>query len=306
MTKIFLTGGAGFIGSAFLNLALTEGHDVLVYDNLSFGKRRLANVADTRFVAGDILDEALLGATMRAFAPDIVVHLAAVHFIPFCNEHPFVASNINAVGTFRLLGAVRSVPSVSKVFFASTAAVYPSAGGPLSEEVPVGPMDIYGLSKFAGEEICRAFQSATGIPTILGRFFNAFGPNETNPHLIPAIEEQLRIGTRVLWLGNTSTRRDFIHTSDIAAAVHALLKHNSRGCETFNVGSGQEHTGMDVVEAFSSALGEQIEVASDPARMRVSDRPHLLADIGKLTRVTGWRPTITLAEGIRTLVGAWQ
>ncbi len=306
MTRIFLTGGAGFIGSAFLNQALTEGHEILVYDNLSFGQRRLANVADSRFVEGDILDEALLGATMRSFAPDVVVHLAAIHFIPYCNEHPFEASNINAMGTFRLLRAVRSVPSVSKVFFASTAAVYPAAAGPLSEEVPVGPTDIYGLSKFAGEEVCRAFQSDTGMPTVVGRFFNAFGPNETNPHLIPAIEEQLRAGTRVLQLGNTSTWRDFIHTSDIAAAVHALLRHDGRGCETFNVGSGHEHTGMDVVAAFSSALGERIEVTSDPARMRVSDRPHLLADIGKLTRVTGWRPTITLAEGIRTLVAAWQ
>jgi len=306
MARLFLTGGAGFIGSAFLKRALADGHDVMVYDNLSFGQRGFAAVADDRFVTGDVLDYPLLRASISAFAPEVVVHLAAIHFIPYCNEHPFLSSNVNVTGTHRVLQAARGISSVRQVFFASTAAVYPAADCALSEDVPVGPTDIYGLSKFAGEELCRAFALETGVPTAIGRFFNAFGPNETNPHLIPAIMDQLQTGSRVLRLGNTATWRDFIHTSDVAAAVQALLRHDVRGCETFNIGSGREYTAMDVVHAFATALGESVEVTVDPARARASDRPHLLADIGKLRAATGWAPTITLEAGVREMVAEWR
>ena len=306
MARLFLTGGAGFIGSAFLKQALADGHDVMVYDNLSFGQRGFAAVGDDRFVTGDIHDGSLLRASIGAFAPDIVVHLAAIHFIPYCNEHPFLSSNINVIGTHRVLQAAGGTPSVRKVFFASTAAVYPAMAGALSEDVAAGPTDIYGLSKFAGEQLCTAFHLETGVPTVIGRFFNAFGPNETNPHLIPAITEQLQAGARVLQLGNTATWRDFIHTSDIAAGVRALLQHDADGCEIFNVGSGREYTAMDVVDAFAKALGKPIEVSADPARTRASDRPHLLADVTKLMTATGWAPTISLQEGVCAMVSEWQ
>ena len=119
--------------------------------------------------------------------PHWVVHLAAIHFIPYCNQHPFESADINIRGTINVLEACKAAASLEKVLFASTAAVYPISDTPHVETDAIGPMDIYGLSKVAGERLMNEFHLASGTTTIVCRFFNAFGPNETNPHLIPEI-----------------------------------------------------------------------------------------------------------------------
>ena len=134
------------------------------------------------------------------------------------------------------------------------------------------------------------------------RFFNAFGPNETNPHLIPEIAGQINAGARTLRLGNQKPKRDFIHTSDMARAVTSLLQSFDQGYDVFNLGRGIEYSVLEVAEAFGKALGEEVKVEVDPAKVRKTDRLHLLADIGKLTAFSGWQPRISLAEGIATLI----
>jgi UDP-glucose 4-epimerase len=302
MSRILLTGGAGFIGSALLRRLQAEGHDVLVYDDLSFGRRESISVPADRFVQADILDAERLKAVCAAFSPESVVHLAAVHFIPYCNEHPFQCARINLRGTANVLDAAAATGTTRQVFYASTAAVYPPSNEAIPETCRPEPMDIYGLSKLAGEYLCHRFHLATGCATIIGRFFNVFGPGETNPHLIPVIHDQVRAGARVIALGNLSPKRDFIHTSDLVDAVAGLLDRFREGMETFNIGSGTEHSVVEVVEAFAQAVGEEIVVTTDPSRIRPVDRPHLLADITKLSGWLDWRPRVSLAEGIRLLV----
>ncbi|HUB59787.1 MAG TPA: NAD-dependent epimerase/dehydratase family protein [Puia sp.] len=300
--RIFITGGFGFIGSAVIKHLQHCGHEIFVYDDLSFGSRQFIDIPDSRFVRGNILDADLLGSAMRKFRPEWVIHLAAVHFIPFCNEHPFESANINIAGTMNVLKGCRQIKGLEKVLFASTAAVYPIHEEAIPESLPPAPSDIYGLSKMTGEELCKKFQAETGIPTILCRFFNAFGPNETNPHLIPAIQRQVLEGKRTILLGNTRPKRDFIHTYDMARAVELLLNKFEDGIDTFNLGRGIEYSVLEVIAAFEKALGETLTIETDPARMRKSDRLHLLADIAKLSAFAGWQPEISLEEGIKTLV----
>ncbi len=173
---------------------------------------------------------------------------------------------------------------------------------PISEDDPTGPLDIYGLSKLTGEYLCHDFHRKTNIPTIICRFFNAFGPNETNPHLIPTIQEQLLAGKREILLGNLEPKRDFIHTSDMANAIEMLLEKFDTGIDTFNLGQGQEYSVVEIVEAFEKAIGEKIIIKQDPNKMRKSDRLHLLADVSKLKAFTGWEPKVDILEGIRTLI----
>jgi UDP-glucose 4-epimerase len=298
--KTLVTGGAGFIGCAVIDKLQREGHEIFVIDNLSFGKREFINVPDSNFFHVDILDREKVDKIFADIKPEIVIHLAAVHFIPYCNQHPYESSDINIRGTTHILNACRK-NGVGKIFFASTAAVYPIYDEAVTEKHQTGPLDIYGLSKLTGEHLCNEFHLMTGVPTIVCRFFNAFGPNETNPHLIPEIQNQINSGMRKIKLGNLTPKRDFIHTSDMANAVHTLLSKIDKGTDTFNLGRGIEYSVTEIVDAFTRELGELVEIEVDPSRVRKVERMHLLADVSKLKSI-GWSPLIGIDEGIRTLI----
>jgi UDP-glucose 4-epimerase len=302
MKKIIITGGAGFIGSAVIR-DLGKDHEVYVIDDLSFGNREfISQVPDERFFNIDIRDRAAIMDVFNRVEADWVIHLAAVHFIPFCNENPYLSSDINISGTMNVLEATQSCGSVKRIFFASTAAVYPIYDEAVTEDHSVGPLDIYGLSKLTGEHLCKKFHLESGIDTVICRFFNAFGPNETNPHLIPEIQQQINDDLRTINLGNLDPKRDFIHTYDMARAVRLLMSSDFGGIDTFNLGRGIEYSVREIVEAFERQLGEKITIEVDPKRVRKTDRMHLLADVSKLKNKTGWSPEWSIDDGIKTLI----
>lgn len=302
MKKILITGGAGFIGSAIIRHFQEAGHEIFVIDNLSFGNRDFIDIPDDQFFQEDILDRESMFKLLASVQPNWVIHLAAIHFIPYCNQHPYESANINIQGTMNLLDASAAVGGVEKVLFASTAAVYPILDTAVKEGDALGPMDIYGVSKLAGERISQEFQQRSGIPTVICRFFNAFGPNETNPHLIPEVQDQVNAGKRTIDLGNVKPKRDFIHTYDMANAIDKLMTTEIDGLEIFNLGRGIEYSVEDIVEAFERQLGEKITINVDPARVRKTERMHLLADVSKLKERTGWEPEWSIDDGIRTLI----
>jgi UDP-glucose 4-epimerase len=300
--KVLITGGAGVIGSALSSHLQGLGHDVFVLDDLSFGKRQLAGVPDDRFFQVDMRDRRATEKVFEATRPNWVLHLAAIHFIPYCNLHPVEATDITINGTISVLDAAETKGSVEQVFVASTAAVYPIAEGAMSEDHELGPMDIYGTTKLATEKLASEFHLRTRIPTIVGRFFNAFGPNETNPHLFPEIQRQVLGGARTLKLGNLDPKRDYIHTADMSRAMSALLSMGITGHDTFNIGRGIEYSVREIVAAFERQLGEPLTIEVDPARVRKVERMHLLADVRKLKQATGWEPQWGIDEGVATLL----
>jgi UDP-glucose 4-epimerase len=302
MHRMLITGGCGFIGSALCREFGSGRTEVFVVDDLSYGSRDFVGIDDAHFFKHDILDRDAMLRVLREVRPDTVLHLAAIHFIPHCNQYPYQSSNINLVGTINVLDAAKACGSVNKLLFASTAAVYPIADGAMAETHPVGPLDVYGMSKLVGERLCHGFHLETGIPTVVCRFFNAFGPNETNPHLIPEVQKQVLSGLRTIKLGNLDPKRDFIHTYDMASAMRSLIETFRSGYDVFNRGRGEEYSVREIVAAFSSEIGEEIKIEVDPARVRKVERMHLLADVSKLKAFTGWSPKVSLREGIRTLV----
>ncbi len=304
--RTLITGGAGFIGSAIVPELKKDDYEIFVLDNLSFGNRDFIDIPDNHFFLADIRDIKVVNEIITQLKPEIVVHLAAIHFIPYCNQHPFEAADINIRGIINVLDACRELTSLEKIFFASTAAVYPISDDAVNENHEVLPLDIYGLSKLAGEHLFKKFWLETGIDTIICRFFNAFGPNETNPHLIPEIEKQLRDGLRTIKLGNLTPKRDFIHTYDMASAVSKLLKHEKAGYDIFNLGRGIEYSVVEIVEAFERQLDDKINIEVEPARVRKVERQHLLADVNKLKNSTGWEPVWSIDEGIKNLVDSWN
>jgi len=294
-----VTGGAGFIGSALCRALVARGTRVIAYDNLRFGSRDLLP-DDPRcdFVQGDVRDAAALRRVLQDGRVRAVCHLAALHFIPYCIAHPEEATDVNVNGTRQVLDACRLArPEV--LLFASTAAVYPAEEGPFAEEHAPGPIDVYGATKLMGEDLAHAFALETGVSTVIARLFNAFGPRDTNPHLIPDVLAQLGEGDTVR-LGNLEPVRDYVHLDDLAAALIELLDMRRKGCAVFNVGSGEGRSVREVLAAFEAAIGRPLRVMQDPDRVRRVERPRLVADAGKL-RETGWRPRVGFDEGIRRL-----
>lgn len=300
MRKILVTGGAGFIGSAIIEYLQKKQHEIFVIDNLSFGNRDFININDDHFFNVDIQNRKQVFETVKNINADIIIHLAAIHFIPYCNQHPYEASNVNINGTINILDAARQT-NVKQVLFASTAAVYPISDAAAKEQDETGPMDIYGLTKLTCERLCNEFYLESKINTIIARFFNAFGPNETNPHLFPEIQKQVNNGERKIKLGNLTPKRDFIHTHDMATAVITMMDNLQSGFHTLNLGSGTEYSVTEIVAAFERQLGESIAIEVDETRVRKVERMHLLADVSKL-KALGWTPKISIDEGVKTLI----
>ena len=302
MKRVLVTGGAGFIGSALIPELSNSNYEVYTLDNLSFGKQELLDIPEDRFILADILDREKVSDIIQEIKPQWIVHLAAIHFIPYCNQHPYEAANTNIQGLMNVLDAAKKVESLEKVLFASTAAVYPILDDPIKETARTNPLDIYGLSKLTGERLMNEFYLETKIPSIVCRFFNAFGARETNPHLIPEIHRQISKGTRTIKLGNLDPKRDFIHTTDMSLALRRLLETFEEGLDTFNIGSGSEYSVREIVQAFEKALGESITIEVDPARVRKVERMHLCADVTKLKSFLGWEPKVDIDTGIQQLI----
>ena len=301
-STVLVTGGAGFIGSALCARLLDAGYRVVAYDNLSRGRRELLP-AGVQLVEGDIRDSARLGAVIAETTPRALVHLAAMHFIPDCIARPQETLEVNVEGTRRVLDCCRH-PSIRCVLFASSGAVYEPSDDPCVEEkTGLRPLEVYGESKLAAEDLARRFQQDTGTPTSVLRFFNAIGRNETNPHVIPHIFESLQ-SSDVIRLGNMAPRRDYVDTRDLAGAMLATIEA-ARDFSLFNVGTGVDCSVSEIVDLIGDILGRRITVIGEAARMRATERMRLVADIGRIRRATGWTPQITLKESLKDLVHAY-
>jgi UDP-glucose 4-epimerase len=299
---VLVTGAAGFIGSALCRRLVSLGHRVVGYDNLSRGRREYLPTS-VQLLEGDIRDAAGVREAIAAARPDCVIHLAAMHFIPDCVARPQETIDVNVEGTRRVLDSCRG-GSVKSIVFASTAAVYRPSTDPCVEDVtPLGPLEVYGESKLAGEQLASGFHRETGTPISILRLFNAIGRNETNPHVIPHIFDSLGASDAVK-LGNLTPRRDYVDTRDIAEAL-VLAADYASGLDVFNVGTGMAHSVQDIVEHLGVILGRPIAALQDPARMRTSERMVLVADIERIRRVTGWSPRFSLDETLVDMVAAY-
>jgi UDP-glucose 4-epimerase len=299
--RALITGGFGFVGSQLCRVLVERGASVAVLDDRSVGREE--NLApevasETRTFVADVRDVDAVRRAVVAFRPEAVFHLAAVHFIPTCEREPTLAIGVNVAGTQAVLEACTRCDAVGAVVVASSGAVYAPASEAHTEDTALGPTDIYGYSKAWTEQLASYFQRATSIPVGIARIFNVVGPGETNPHLLPAIIEQIREGAE-LRLGNLTTRRDYVFSADVAEGL-ALLADARRGdgVLTCNLGSESAVSGAELVQLVASAAGTEISITPDPARFRESDRPLLLSDCTRAAERMGWRARTSIEDAI--------
>lgn len=327
--RVFVTGGAGYIGSHTILHLLHEGHTVLSFDNYSNSapealKRVHALVGgDLEIVEGDICDRASLDAAFQEFTPDVVIHFAGLKAVGESSEVPLHYYRNNISGTIELLDAMQA-QGCQRIVFSSSATVYGDAHYlPFDEDHPIQPTNPYGRTKAFVEDIIRDWsQSLPGSSAVLLRYFNPVGadssgqigedPNGTPNNLVPFIAKVAagRLERLGIFGDDYDTRdgtgeRDFIHVSDLADAHLAALRYatQNNGCEAINVGTGNGATVLEMLHAFENASGQEIPYAIGPRRH--GDVGRSLAAIEKAERLLGW----TARYGIEDMCSAtwkWQ
>ncbi len=300
--KVLVTGGCGFIGSHVVDYLLSLGHEVSIVDNLSTGRDRWKEKSSSlKLCVLDIRDRLALSASFSEFRPDAVFHLAAHHYIPFCDRNPIEAYELNVGGTLNVLYEARNV-AVERLFFASTADVYAPSPRPHMEDDPVGPFNVYGRTKLIGESICRGTIDWGWKPNLLiGRIFNAVGVRETNPHLVPEIVSQIAAGTSELRVGNLYPTRDFVDLpSQSRAIVDATLAVS--GMETVNICSGGAIPVGTMIEMLLAEAGRHIEVVVDPQKVRAAERNNLCGTTQRLKSLIGYAPDPAGRGLLRTIL----
>lgn len=295
-----VTGGAGFLGTRVVAELLGRGFEVSVLDLRAPAEGRLLRSGGLRHLTADIRDREATREAVRSSSPGLVVHLAALHFIPACIKDPATTLETNVVGTQHVLDGCAELASPPRFVLASTADVYEPSPVPHGEDAPVSPDNVYGLSKLAAEQLVAIAARQGSCRPLVCRFFNLYGANETNPHVIPAIVEQLR-ASDVLRLGNTTPKRDFVYVADAARALLDLSDVATPGA-TVNVGTGTARSVDEVVEMIRHLTGRDVRIEVDKERWRASDRPVLQADNRVLRSLLPDALPTDFLDGLRSLL----
>ncbi|MFM8569231.1 MAG: NAD-dependent epimerase/dehydratase family protein [Candidatus Kapaibacterium sp.] len=301
--KVLVTGGAGFIGSYVASAYLDAGHEVVVIDNLSTG-RRDAVPSGAVFVEADIRDESVMQVFERERF-DAVNHFAAQMQVSYSVREPLVDASINLMGTVNLLNAAR-LTGVGRFLFASSAGTVYGEQSVLScdEDQPKRPLSPYGASKLSMEHYLHAFSACYGIQTLAMRYGNVYGPGQ-NPHgeagVVAIFLKKLMNGQQPVIHGSGLQTRDYIYIDDVMRAnVHALERPVSGA---LNITTDVETDVIGILDALRSASGIHCPtvhgpaMAGEPGRGRYANR--------RAWEVLQWRPEVGLQEGIAKTV-AWE
>ena len=300
--KILVTGGAGFIGHHLVRkLSDEQSNKIYIIDNLSFGRKELIpKKKNVNFYKADVCSKDIL-KIIKKIKPHIVYHLAAIHYLPYCNEHPLESFMVNVMGTRNLLNILQGTKP-EFLFFASTAAVYTPDKGPHNEKTSeTVPIDVYGASKLVGEDLCYLFYRETKVTTAVGRQFNIYGPGETNPHFIPSLMEQVNKRKKIIKVGNLYPKRDYIHVLDVVDYLLKLYTAIDSSFHVFNIGTGKEYSVRETLSILKSFVNHKITIVQTAGLKRKVDRPHLLADIRKISRRVKKASHIDFREGLAGL-----
>lgn len=295
--KIFVTGGAGFIGSATAKALIEAGHQVTVFDNLSTGKKE-AIPAGAKLIVGDILNQKLLEKVMPGH--NAIFHFAALIEAGLSFENPADFYRVNIDGSISLAEAARKT-GVKKIIFSSTAAVYRPKNTPLTEEDLKEPENPYGATKLAVENLLAAYHYSYGIESVSLRYFNAYGSWERQSgetHVIPNFIKAVLKGKPVPLYWHGAQVRDFIYIDDLVKAHILALK--IKGYNYYNLGTGKGTKISDLLKLVFKICGKVAPIAD--LGKREGDPQVLLASFDKAKKELGWEPKVTLEEGLKETV----
>ena len=292
-TKVIVTGGAGFIGSNLTDKLIEKGYEVHILDNLSGGRREHVNPQAILHEV-DITDY----DTIRPLfdGAEYVFHLAALPRVQYSIEYPRETNKANVVGTLKVLVSAKEAGVKKVIYSASSSAYGDQPVMPLVETMPANPKSPYGLQKHIGELYCRVFSEVYGLPTVCLRYFNVYGPRQSDEGdyalVIAKFLKQKKAGQPLTITGDVNQTRDFTSVHDIVRAnILAMEKETPHG-EVINAGAGRNFTVNDVAKFVGG------EIVYLPARLEPQAS---LADNTKAREILGWIPEVKLEDGIAEL-----
>lgn len=296
--RVLVTGGAGFIGSEVVRQLESLGAKIIVFDNYSSGRRRyIKEISNVSQVRGSLTNPAKVNDVVNK--SDYVINLAALPFIPDSYYYPGEFFKINAEGTINVAMAAIRNKRIKGFVHISTSEVYGSAKTvPMSEDHPTLPQSTYAASKLAGERAIFTLHKEHGLPAVIIRPFNSFGPRITQPYIIPEIISQIIHNKNFVKLGNVDSSRDFTYVSDTAAGIISALTSDKAVGETINVGSNTSYKMKYLVKQIAKILGEDVEIKIDKKRFRPYDVQKLVCDYKKAKKLLDWTPKVSLDEGL--------
>ena len=311
--KIFVAGGAGYIGSICAELLLDEGHTVTVFDNLTEGHRRAVD-RRAQFIEGDLVDRETISTALRDARPDAVMHFAANALVGESMQNPSKYFRNNVGSGLNLLDAMIA-HDVQRFVFSSTCATFgPPERVPIDETVQQCPINPYGESKLMFEKILRWYNEIHGLHFVSLRYFNAAGASENfgedhrvETHLLPNVlkvalgqKPHVEIYGTDYETPDGTCIRDYIHILDLSRAH--ILALEARQSDFFNLGTGGGSSVREVIDACHKVTGKNIPVMEKPRRP--GDPPRLIASSDKIKRELGWKPQF---QDLDAIIGsAWQ
>lgn len=305
---VLVTGADGFIGSHLAEMLLSRGYSVraLAQYNSFNSWGWLEGIVSDRLevVCGDVRD----GDFCRELTAGCgtVFHLAALIAIPYSYVAPDSYVDTNIKGTLNMCQAARAA-GVDRIVVTSTSEVYGTAlEVPIPETHPRQPQSPYSATKIGADAIAKSFYNAFGLPVVIARPFNTYGPRQSARAIIPTIIGQLAKGERRIKVGDLSPTRDFNYVADTCRGFIALAETSGIEGREINIASGTEISMADTLRAIARVMDADVDYVVDPQRLRPakSEVRRLCGDNSVITSLTGWRPEISLEEGIRRTV-AW-
>jgi UDP-glucose 4-epimerase len=294
--QAIVTGGAGFIGSHVVDSLLADGYGVTVIDDLSSGKAsRVA--AEAQLIEMDIVDGAAVEKIVEQVRPEAVYHLAAQASVTASVEDPGRDCDVNVKGTLNVVAAANGL-EIPVVFTSTGGALYgDEAPMPTSEEREPAPLSPYGASKWAGESYVKTWGLAHGVPNAVARLGNVYGPRQS-PHgeagVVAIFTHKLYTGERPKLYGHGRPTRDYVYVGDVVSALRAAAGRAG----TYNVATGVETDVLTVWRELSEVAGMDVE--PELADLREGELEHSCLDAARAQRELGWRPQVSIREGLCT------
>jgi dTDP-glucose 4,6-dehydratase len=306
MKKILVTGADGFIGSHLTEALVRQGYDVrafVLYNSFNSWGWLDSAAKDIRgglnVFAGDIRDPHGVRTAMQGC--DAVLHLAALIAIPYSYHSPDTYIDTNVKGTLNVLQAARDL-GVGRVVHTSTSEVYGTARfEPITEDHPLQGQSPYSASKIGADQLAYSFFASFGVPVVIARPFNTYGPRQSARAVIPTVIGQIASGARKLKLGAVHPTRDFNYIADTVSAFISALNSERGAGEVINFGSNYEITIGDTVKLIAEVMGAEVEIETERARLRPekSEVERLWADNAKAKSMLGWSPAYAGRDGLR-------
>jgi len=318
--KILVTGGAGFIGSAVVRHAVRQGHAVVNLDKLTYAGN-LANVAEVSqsplyaFERADICDRPAIDRILARHRPDAIMHLAAESHVDRSIDGPAAFIRTNIEGTYTMLEAARAYwtgqgrPGGFRFHHISTDEVFGTLGptGHFTEDTPYAPNSPYSASKAASDHLVRAWHETYGLPVVMTNCSNNYGPYHFPEKLIPVVILRALSGAPIPVYGQGLNVRDWLYVEDHADALLTVVAKGAVG-RSYNIGGNNEATNIDLVRRICAILDERRPGNRPYAEQItfVADRPghdqRYAIDASRIRDELGWRPSVTLDEGLRLTV----